>query len=203
MAFVSVSTDPVLDLFYQTGAYLKGHFRLTSGMHSPEYLQCALVLQHPQHAGHLGALLADAIRKTAPGAAPRVVVSPAIGGLIIGHEVARALGARAIFTERDASGKMILRRGFSVEADEPAVVVEDVITTGGSTREVVECLSAEGANVMAAGSIVDRSGGRADVGAPRVALVTLTVTAYQPEQCPLCEQGIPVAKPGSRPAAVR
>jgi orotate phosphoribosyltransferase len=193
----------ILEIFQQTGAHLRGHFRLTSGMHSPEYLQCALVLQHPEHAGHLGSLLADAMKAIAPVEAPRVVVSPAIGGLIIGHEVARALGARAIFTERDSSGKMILRRGFTVEPGEPAMVVEDVITTGGSTREVVQCLRAANANVVAAGSIVDRSGGRADVGVPRVSLVTLTVTAYQPEQCPLCGQGIPVAKPGSRPAPVR
>ncbi len=195
-------TDPVLDLFHQTGAYLKGHFRLTSGLHSPEYLQCALVLQHPEHAGHLGSLLAASLKKLAPSPAPRVVVSPALGGVVIGHEVARALGARAIFTERDASGKMILRRGFFVEPGEAAVVVEDVVTTGGSTREVVECLIAAGARVVAAGSVIDRSGGRADVGVPRVSLVTLTVTAYPPEQCPLCEQGVPVAKPGSRPAPV-
>jgi orotate phosphoribosyltransferase len=195
-------TDPVLDLFDRTGAYLKGHFRLTSGLHSPEYLQCALVLQHPEHAERLGSLLAAALKKLASSPAPRVVVSPALGGVIIGHEVARALGARAIFTERDASGKMILRRGFSVEPGEAAVVVEDVVTTGGSTREVVQCLLAAGARVVAASSIIDRSGGRADVGAPRVSLVTLTVTAWPPEQCPLCEQGVPVAKPGSRPAPV-
>jgi orotate phosphoribosyltransferase len=199
---VSVSKDPILELFDQTGAYLRGHFRLTSGLHSPEYLQCALVLQHPEHAERLGSLLAGALKTLAPSPAPRVVVSPALGGLIIGHEVARALGARAIFTERDASGKMMLRRGFSVEPGEAAFVVEDVVTTGGSTREVVECLIAAGANVVAAGSIIDRSGGRADVGVPRVSLATLTVTAYPPEQCPLCEQGVPIAKPGSRPAAV-
>ncbi len=199
---MSVSNDPVLELFDRTGAYLRGHFRLTSGLHSPEYLQCALVLQYPEHAERLGALLAAALKALAPSPAPRVVASPALGGLIIGHEVARALGARAIFTERDASGKMILRRGFSVEPGEAAFVVEDVVTTGGSTREVVECLIAAGANVVAAGSIIDRSGGRADVGVPRVSLATLTVTAYPPEQCPLCEQGVPVAKPGSRPAPV-
>jgi orotate phosphoribosyltransferase len=197
---VSAPANAVLDLFNETGAYLRGHFRLTSGLHSPEYLQCALVLQHPRHAERLGALLAAALRSLAPGLAATTVVSPALGGLIIGHEVARALGARAIFTERDPSGKMILRRGFSIEPGESTVVIEDVVTTGGSTREVVECLLAAGARVPAAGSIIDRSGGHAEVGAPRVSLVTLSVVAYPPENCPLCEQGIPVAKPGSRPA---
>ena len=129
-----------------------------------------------------------------------MVASPAIGGLIIGHEVARALGARFIFAERDASGKMTLRRGFEVTPGETAVVIEDVITTGGSTREVVESLRARGARVLAAGSIIDRSGGAVDVGVPRAALDTLAVDSYPPETCPLCAQGIPVVKPGSRPA---
>jgi len=199
---VNLLTNPVLDLFHETGAYLRGHFRLTSGLHSPEYLQCALVLQHPRHAEQLGSLLASALRSLVPGLEAKTVVSPALGGVVIGHEVARALGARAIFTERDLAGKMILRRGFSVEPGEPAVVIEDVVTTGGSTREVVECLLAAGARVLAAGSIIDRSGGHAEVGAPRVSLVTLTVVTYPPDHCPLCEQGVPVAKPGSRPAPV-
>ncbi|MGA2328189.1 MAG: orotate phosphoribosyltransferase [Bryobacteraceae bacterium] len=199
---MSARSNPVLDLFHETGAYLRGHFRLTSGLHSPEYLQCALVLQHPVHAARLGSLLAAALRSLVPDAEAETVVSPALGGVIIGHEVARALGARAIFTERDPSGKMILRRGFSVEAGEPAVVIEDVVTTGGSTREVVECLLGAGARVIAAGSIIDRSGGHAEVGVPRISLVTLNVVSYPPDHCPLCEQGIPVAKPGSRPAPV-
>jgi len=199
---MSARSNPVLDLFHETGAYLRGHFRLTSGLHSPEYLQCALVLQHPVHAARLGSLLAAALRSLVPDAEAETVVSPALGGVIIGHEVARALGARAIFTERDPSGKMILRRGFSVEAGEPAVVIKDVVTTGGSTREVVECLLGAGARVIAAGSIIDRSGGHAEVGVPRISLVTLNVVSYPPDHCPLCEQGIPVAKPGSRPAPV-
>ena len=128
--------DSILSAFYDTGAYLRGHFRLTSGLHSPEYLQCALVLQHPRHAERFGKLLATEFRRLEPTLNVGVVASPAIGGLIIGHEVARALGARFIFTERDASSKMILRRGFAVEPGESAVVVEDVVTTGGSTREV-------------------------------------------------------------------
>jgi orotate phosphoribosyltransferase len=122
--------------------------------------------------------------------------------LIIGHEVARALGARHIFTERDAaSGKMTLRRGFSVEPGESAVVVEDVITTGGSTRDVIGVLREAGANVVAAASVIDRSGGHADVGVPRVSLATLNVVTYPPENCPLCQQGVAVTKPGSRPSA--
>ena len=129
-----------------------------------------------------------------------LVVSPALGGLIIGHEVARALGARHIFTERDpGTGKMLLRRGFTVNPGEPALVIEDVITTGGSTRDVIEAIRAAGADVLAAGSIIDRSGGRADVGVPRVALATLEVAAHSPEDCPMCQRGIPVRKPGSRP----
>ena len=196
---MSSLSDAVLDLFYQTGAYLRGHFRLTSGLHSPEYLQCALVLQYPEHAGRLGARLGEALAGLlGPEAKLEVVGSPALGGIIIGHEVARALGARCVFAERDASGKMTLRRGFSVTPGERAVVVEDVVTTGGSTREVVEVFRAAGAEVLAAASIIDRSGGQAEVGVPRVSLATLHVVTYPPEECPLCQEGVPVTKPGSR-----
>jgi orotate phosphoribosyltransferase len=190
--------DGVLDVFRTTGAYLNGHFRLTSGLHSPEYLQCALVLQHPLFAEKLGRKLAAALLRVAGTDKIQMVASPAIGGLIIGHEVARALGTRFIFAERDA-GKMTLRRGFEVTSGETAVVVEDVITTGGSTREVIEALRQRGVRVLAAGSIIDRSGGQVDLGLPRVALETLTVVSHPPESCPLCAQGIPVVKPGSRP----
>src|SRR3984893_3215599 len=158
----------VLDLFRSAGAYLTGHFRLTSGLHSPEYLQCALVLQHPPHAERLGASLGAKLRVMAGSETIAVVVSPAMGGLIIGHEVARALGTRFLFTERDAaSGKMVLRRGFVLQPGEAAVVVEDVITTGGSTREVVDIIKASGARAIAAGSIIDRSGGKGAGGGPR------------------------------------
>lgn len=189
----------VLELFRSTGAYLEGHFRLTSGLHSSTYLQCALVLQHPAAAEKLAGMLAEEIRKLSP-ARIELVVAPALGGLIIGHEVARALGTRFLFTERDAAtSQMTLRRGFTVGRGETAVVVEDVITTGGSTHDVVELLRAGGVNVVAAASIIDRSGGRADVGVPRAALATLQVAAHYPEECPLCQRGIPVVKPGSRP----
>ena len=192
--------ESVIDLFHSTGAYLEGHFRLTSGLHSPNYLQCALVLRHPEAAEKMGRRLAEELRRilTEPVA---VVVSPALGGVIIGHEVARALGVPFLFTERDAgTRKMLLRRGFTVQPGEAAVVIEDVITTGGSTVDVIETLHALGARVLAAGSIMDRSGGKADVGVPRVALATLQVASYPPDACPLCQQGLPVVKPGSRPA---
>lgn len=186
-------------LFEETGAYLLGHFRLTSGLHSGEYLQCAKVLAHPEYAERLGRALSEKIRALTGEAAIDVVVAPAMGGIIIGHEVARALGARSLFTERDAaSNSMTLRRGFEIAAGERAVVIEDVITTGGSTKEVVQAIAAAGAQVLAAGSIVDRSGGRAEVGVPRVALETLEAVAYQPEECPLCRKGMPLVKPGSR-----
>ena len=192
--------ESILEIFKSTGAYLQGHFRLTSGLHSAEYLQCALVLQHPAEAEKLGRLLAQELRQYAP-AGVNLVAAPALGGLIVGHEVARALGARFLFTERDASTKeMALRRGFTVSPGETALVVEDVITTGGSTQDVIEVLTAAGAKVLAAGSIIDRSGGHASVGVPRVALATLQVAAHYPEQCPMCALGIPVVKPGSRPA---
>lgn len=192
--------ESVLELFRTTGAYLQGHFRLTSGLHSPEYLQCALVLQYPPAAEKLGRLLAEEVGKLTS-ARISAVVSPALGGVIIGHEVARALGTRFLFTERDpATSKMLLRRGFSAARGDTAVVIEDVITTGGSTQEVVDLLRAAEVQVAAAGSIIDRSGGHADVGVPRVALATLQVAAHYPEECPLCKRGIPVVKPGSRPA---
>ena len=190
----------VLGLFRAAGAYLTGHFRLTSGLHSPEYLQSALVLQHPAYAEDLGRRLAHALSALVQSKRIDVVASPAVGGLIIGHEVARALGARFIFAERDAnSKKMTLRRGFDVTPGETTAIVEDVITTGGSTREVADLLKERGGRVVVAGSIIDRSGGAAEVGVPRAALETLHVVAHAPEICPLCAQGIPVLKPGSRP----
>lgn len=195
----TVTVPPILDLFEETGAYLRGHFRLTSGLHSPEYLQCAKVLAFPVYAERLGRELAGALAAQLNAQKVHLVVSPAMGGIVIGHEVARALNVRALFAERDsASNEMTLRRGFVVEPGEKAVVVEDVVTTGGSTKEVVRLLHGLGALVLAAGSIVDRSGGTADVGVPRVALEVLHPVTYNPNQCPLCEQGLPVVKPGSR-----
>ena len=187
----------VLDLFSATGAYLNGHFLLSSGLHSPEYLQCALVLRYPQHAERLGRDLAARLLSLAPGGVD-LVVAPAMGGLIIGHEVARAMGTPFLFTERDGSGAMVLRRGFTIPAGSKTVVIEDVVTTGGSFREVVEIIRAAGATVEATGSIIDRSGGQAQVGAPRVALHTMAVQSWTPAECPLCRDGSAAVKPGSR-----
>ena len=191
--------ERVLDLFERTGAYLQGHFRLSSGLHSSGYLQSALVLQHPKHAELLGKKLAEALSVWTTQTPIGSVISPALGGLIVGHEVARALGVRFIFTERDADRKMSLRRGFSIAPGEKVIVIEDVITTGGSTREVIDVVTAMGGAAVAAGSIIDRSGGTADLGIPRVALEILSVPVWEPEQCPLCLKGEPVTKPGSRP----
>jgi len=188
----------VLDLFQQTGAYLNGHFRLTSGLHSSSYLQSAIVLQYPEYAERMGGILASRLKELAEGRVD-VVVSPALGGLIIGYEVARALGVPFIFTERDADRKMSLRRGFTIAPNTRAVIVEDVITTGGSTREVIDIVRDFGAIPVAAGSIIDRSGGAVDLGIPRAALETPNVVSHQPADCPMCAAGEPVVKPGSRP----
>jgi orotate phosphoribosyltransferase len=196
---VTAQPERVLDLFERTGAYLQGHFRLSSGLHSSGYLQSALVLQYPKHAELLGRKLAEALSGLTKQQAIGSVISPALGGLIVGHEVARALGVRFIFTERDADRKMSLRRGFSIAPGEKVVVIEDVITTGGSTREVIDVVTATGGIAVAAGSIIDRSGGAAELGIPLAALETLSVPVWEPEQCPLCLQGDPVTKPGSRP----
>jgi len=185
----------IILLFTSTGALLTGHFQLTSGLHSRQYLQCALVLQDPRNAERIGKLLADKFN----GITVDVVVAPAIGGILVAHETARAIGVRALFTEREA-GMMTLRRGFSIAPGERALVVEDVVTTGGSTRETIEAVSRAGGVVVGAGSLVDRSGGDVDLGVPRRALLTLYVPAYEPADCPLCRQGEPVVKPGSRAA---
>jgi orotate phosphoribosyltransferase len=190
-----VQADEVIERFKAAGALLEGHFVLTSGLHSPKYLQCALVLQDPPRAEEFG----RAIAENFSGQGIQLVVSPAIGGLIIGHEVARALGVRFLWTER-ADGLMTLRRGFSVAAGERTLVVEDVMTTGGSTRETIETLRALGADVVAAASIIDRSGGTADVGVPRVALAQLAVPSVEPSVCEACARGGVAVKPGSRKA---
>jgi orotate phosphoribosyltransferase len=191
----SLDQDHVLDLFRRTGALLEGHFRLSSGLHSNGYLQSALVLADPVLAAQLGAALAD--RARAFGA--ELVLSPALGGLIIGHEVARALGVRAIFSERQ-EGRMTLRRGFSIAPGTRVLVVEDVVTTGVSTRETMAVVNDGGGHVAGAASIIDRSGGRAELGAPFVALARIDLPTWEEAACPLCASGVPVIKPGSRPA---
>ena len=188
-----MNREALLDLFRTSGALLDGHFRLTSGLHSPGYLQCALVLQHPQHAESLGRAIADRTRDLTP----TLVLSPALGGVVIGHEVGRALGVRAIFAERQ-DGALTLRRGFSVTDRDRVLVIEDVLTTGGSTRETIDVATAAGARVVGAASIVDRSGGRVRFDVPLVALLDLALPTHEPDACPLCAQGLPVVKPGSR-----
>ncbi len=185
--------EEVLERFRRTGALLEGHFVLTSGLHSTNYLQCALILQYPAEAESFGRAIAQHFTQERI----ETVVAPAIGGIVIGWETARALGIRSIWTERE-QGQMTLRRGFAVRSGESVLVVEDVITTGGSTRETIETLRAAGARVVGAASIVDRSGGRADVGVPRIALAALDVPAVAPAACAQCAAGIPAIKPGSR-----
>jgi orotate phosphoribosyltransferase len=212
-------TAAVLDRFRRAGALLDGHFRLTSGRHSPGYLQCALVLQHPREAEALGAAIADRVR----GLGVQAVLSPALGGVVIGQEVGRALGVRAIFAERQ-DGRLTLRRGFSLQPGEKVLVVEDVVTTGGSTRETIDVAREGGAVIVAAAAIIDRrelptpnsqppnsdalgSGSwelgvdSADLGfgdIPFHSLATVSLPTYAPESCPLCLAGVPVVKPGSR-----
>ena len=190
---MKLNAEQVIQEFRKTGALLEGHFQLTSGLHSTVYLQCALVLQFPEKAEEFGRAIADAYRDEDI----KLVASPAIGGIVIGHEVARALGARFIWTERDA-GQMTLRRGFTFSPGEKTLVVEDVVTTGGSTRETIAALKEAGANVVAAASIIDRSGGSADVGVPRTALASLKVLSVDPSVCDACKLGEPAVKPGSR-----
>ena len=179
--------------FLDNGALLKGHFLLSSGLHSDRYLQCALVLAHPARAEEFGKALAAKI-----GGKPDLVVSPAMGGLMIGHEVARAFGVRHYFTER-VDGAVLLRRGFSVKPGERVVVIEDVVTTGKSTKEVFEVLRAAGAVVAGAGSVIDRSEGKAgNLGVPYSALWTVAVPTWTTDACPQCAAGVPAVKPGSR-----
>jgi orotate phosphoribosyltransferase len=187
--------NEALELYRRTGAYLEGHFRLSSGLHSPGYMQSALVLQRPPDAATLGMGIAVHVKNLRP----TVVLSPALGGLIIGHEVARALGVRAIFAERAGGATLSLRRGFTVSPNDRVLVVEDVFTTGKSTRETIEVARDAGAEVVGAAAIIDRSGGTINFGVPSHALVSLSVPTYDPDACPLCAQGIPVVKPGSRP----
>jgi orotate phosphoribosyltransferase len=185
--------EKVIETFKRTGALLEGHFILSSGLHSSVYLQCAIALQSPDVAEEFGAAIAGNFREKGI----QTVASPAIGGLIIGYEVARQLGLRFIWTERE-HGTMTLRRGFTVNDGERLLVIEDVITTGGSTRDTVAALKKHGAKVISAASIIDRSGGAADVGVPRFSLATLDVPAVEPAACEACARGEVAVKPGSR-----
>lgn len=186
-------SEEVIERFKATGALLEGHFVLSSGLHSSTYLQCAIALEDPIAAAAFGYAIAEQFQNQNVEA----VASPAIGGIIIGYEVARHLGVRFIWTERE-NGRMTLRRGFTVVPGERVLVVEDVVTTGGSTRETITALSEAGADVVGAASIIDRSGGKADVGVPRTALATLVVPAVEPSGCEACARGDVAIKPGSR-----
>jgi orotate phosphoribosyltransferase len=194
-----LTNESLLRVFEEQRALLQGHFLLTSGLHSPRYLQCARVLMDPPLATRLCAELAGRLERHLVGARPGAVVAPALGGVLVAHEVARALGCRGLFTERQ-DGAMTLRRGFTLDEGEPVVVVEDVITTGGSTREVLDAVRARGGRVLAVGSLVDRSGGAVDLGLPRESLLELAVPTWPAESCPLCAEGSRPEKPGSRAA---
>ena len=188
-----MNSEQILEHFTDTNALLEGHFLLSSGLHSPKYLQCALALQYPEDTARFG----KAIAKHYLQAGIDTVASPAIGGLVIGYAVATALNVRFLWTERQ-NGQMTLRRGFTLKPGERILVVEDVITTGGSTRECIAALEANGGKAVAAASIIDRSNGTADVGVPRIALASLDVPSYADGECPLCVDGDRPAKPGSR-----
>ena len=191
-----MTESDLLALFRRSGALLDGHFRLSSGLHSSGYLQCALVLQFPRDGGAIGAALGDVVR----GWGANAVLSPALGGIVIGQEVARALDVRALFAERQ-DGTLTLRRGFSLGPDDKVLVVEDVVTTAGSTRETMAVARAAGATVVGACSMVDRSGGTHGLDVPYAALLKMQLPTYAEAECPQCRDGVPVTKPGSRPGS--
>ncbi len=191
--YFRMTEEKIIEHFRETDALLDGHFILSSGLHSPKYLQCALALQYPKDAAKFGRAIAEKFAD----AEIETVASPAIGGLIIGYEIAKALNVRFIWTERQ-NGEMTLRRGFSIKKGEKILAVEDVITTGGSIRECIEVLKNHGGNVTNAATIIDRSNGNAETGVPLAALAALEVPSYKPENCPLCETGEKAVKPGSR-----
>ena len=197
--------EQILAHFRESGALLEGHFLLSSGLHSSQYLQCALALQYPSDASRFGRAIGERLVRTESGSDRfpseiDTVASPAIGGLVIGYAVAEALNKRFIWTERQ-EGKMTLRRGFTLKPGERILVVEDVITTGGSTRECIAALEEKDGKVVAAASIIDRSNCTADVGVPRISLVSLDVPSHAAADCPMCAAGTAAVKPGSRTTA--
>lgn len=189
-----------LDIFKERGALLQGHFLLSSGLHSPAYVQCARILMDPVLALRLGNDLAGRLRTVLGDTKPTAVVAPALGGVLVAHEVARGFGCRSLFTERQ-EGVMTLRRGFALAESEPVIVVEDAITTGRSTREVITAVQAYGARVVAVGSLIDRTGGKVDFGVPCRSLIEIDLPTYGADKCPLCAAGSKPEKPGSRPTA--
>ncbi len=185
--------NELLEYFKETEALLSGHFLLTSGKHSDQYFQCAKVLQHPRYAEKFCTILADAFRDQNI----ETVIAPAVGGIVVGQEVARLLGARSIFSERE-NGAMVLRRGFTLQPGERVLVCEDVVTTGGSVFEVIDIVKQAGAIPCGVGYIVDRSNGKVDFGIAQKATVSLSVVAYEKDDCPMCKSGSIPYKPGSR-----
>lgn len=188
-----LTPDEYLDIFKKSEALLEGHFLLTSGKHSAQYMQCAQVLQYPDRA----AILAEGLASQFRDMGVQTVIGPATGGILVAHEVAKALGVRSLFTERE-NGIMRLRRGFTISPGERVLVVEDVITTGGSVREVLSVVQEFGAIALGVGVLVDRSGGKVDFSLPQSSIIQLNIQAYEAQDCPLCAQGIPAVKPGSR-----
>ncbi|MEI7749157.1 MAG: orotate phosphoribosyltransferase [Chlorobiaceae bacterium] len=188
-----MSTPAMLDVFKSTGALLDGHFRLTSGRHSNAYFQCAKVLQHPEHLTAVCSKIAEHFA----GSGVETVISPAIGGIVVGTEVGRQLGVKTIFAERK-DGVMSIRRGFTLEPDERVLVIEDVITTGGSVAEVIALIKSAGASLVGVGSVVDRSKGRVKLADNHFSVLSMEVISYTPEECPLCKEGLPIDAPGSR-----
>ncbi|AET70178.1 orotate phosphoribosyltransferase [Desulfosporosinus orientis DSM 765] len=188
-----LTPEEYLEVFKESKALLEGHFLLTSGKHSAQYMQCAQVLQYPERA----ALLAEGLASQFKEMGVETVIGPATGGILVAHEVAKALGVRALFTERE-NGIMRLRRGFAISPQERVLVVEDVITTGGSVREVLNVVQEFGAVAVGVGVLVDRSGGTVDFGLPQCSIIQLNIKAFEVQDCPLCAQGIPAIKPGSR-----
>ena len=190
-----IKSEEVMKKFEQAGAIQKGHFKLTSGVHSDTYIQCAQVMQYPEFMHNLCSELGKKFR----GEDVDVIVGPAVGAIIMAHVMARVLGpwVRAIFTERE-NGRMTLRRSFEIKKGEKVLVVEDVTTTGNSVKEVINIVKERGGKVIGVGVLIDRSGGKVDFGVKMKSLLTLEIKSYQPEDCPLCKKGIPIIKPGSR-----
>jgi len=193
-----MTQDEILEIFKNRGALLAGHFRLSSGLHSDGYLQCALVLQYACDADRFGADLARLIKKQTAEKPATAVITPAIGGIVLGVAVARPLGVRAVFAER-VDGQFALRRGFALAPGEQVIVAEDVITTGGSVREVAKLVESYGAHVAGFAALAERSESGVQLPAPKHVLLRLPLVTYPPDKCPLCEQGLPLVKPGSRP----
>lgn len=186
-----LTEQQIKDLFIKSGAILEGHFLLTSGNHSPLYLEKFQVLQHPEYT----ALMCKDLAELFAGDNVQLVVGPATGGILLAHEVGKNLGTRAIFTERE-NGKMIMKRGFAIQPGERVLIVEDIVTTGGSIHEVINIVKEQGGEIVGVAMLVDRSGGKAEFGAPKKALLTLEVPTYAPDQCPLCKAGVEITKRG-------